>query len=284
MREPVVDWRSLSPVERERQFSPRLAVPDADQWLAAWAARSAELDPDLGGVRDIRYGPGPKQTFDVFAPTEPAPLIVFIHGGYWRALDKSDHGFVVDGLMRSGFGVVNVNYDLCPTVTLSELNRQIGSAIRQIASRGDALGVGGGRFFIMGHSAGAHAAVLAAADEKLAGYLKGVIAVSGIYDTQAVAEISVNEDVRMSTYEAHALNALAMKPDRNITIMCSVGALEPAAWIGQSIAYNAMAKIHSKDCTLDIVADCHHFSVLEASCDPARDAGQRIKAFVRDNA
>jgi arylformamidase len=186
-------------------------------------------------------------------------------------------------LLRGGVSVVNLNYDLSPDVTLTEPNRQITTGINHIEDQRAALGLGNGDLYLMGHSSGAHAAALAAADPNLARLISGTIAVSGVYDTRAVTRTSINEDVRMSRNEADALNVLAMSPQANIRILCSVGGNEPPAWIGQSIAYYRMANTTADDCRLDIVEGADHFGVLEASCDPDHAAGQRLLSFLAEH-
>ncbi|HZD25465.1 MAG TPA: alpha/beta hydrolase, partial [Alphaproteobacteria bacterium] len=109
------DWRAHEAEELERHFNPRVAVPEAAELLERYAARAAAARQALPGTYDMRYGSGEKQTFDLHPPARPAdgkPLLVFIHGGYWRALDKSDHSFVVPVFTAAGATVVNLNYDL----------------------------------------------------------------------------------------------------------------------------------------------------------------------------
>ena len=278
---PSEDWRSLDPEALVAQFMPRIAVPDAQEYLDSWALRSAELARSFPGNYDLRYGKGPKMTFDLHVATDPsAPLIVFIHGGYWRALDKADHVFAARGLHHSGFSVANLNYDLCPAVSLLELNRQIGRAVRHICNQAPVWGVAAAPVYIMGHSAGAHAAALAAADPELPDAVAGIIAVSGIFDTNVVPHLPINEEVRLTAADAAVLNLMNRPPRFHLRALVVVGGLEPPAWIGQSTAWHRRASGHLADCRLDIVAGTHHFSVLEACCDPDHAAGRMMADFL----
>ncbi len=280
MTKPILVWQRLSDADLEAHFNPRVAVVDAAVRLQDWSKRSAALANDLTCRGDIRYGDGPKMTFDLYGVDAAAPTIIFFHGGYWRALDKRDHVCVVEGLLRGGLNVVNFNYDLCPDVTLSELNDEIAAGIHYVASNRTSLGLGDSGLFMMGHSAGAHAAAVAISIPETAELLDGIIAVSGIYDTRAVRRTSINADVRMSEEEAARLNALTMAPHHDLRILCVVGADEPAAWIGQSVAYHEMASEHVGDCRLAAVPETDHFSVLEKSADPDHPIGRRILDFV----
>ena len=102
------DWRGLSNEELEPHFNPRIAVPDAMDWLARFTSRSAAIRENLAGDYDRRYGDGEKCVYDFHPADGPgdggkAPLVIFIHGGYWRLMDKSDHSFVVPPLTARGF-------------------------------------------------------------------------------------------------------------------------------------------------------------------------------------
>ena len=89
-------WKTMTLREREEHFNPRVAVPSADAYLqrAATAAAAAREQLSRTSRFDIDYGDGPNQNLDVLrgsSSDQPAPVVVFIHGGYWRALDKNDH-------------------------------------------------------------------------------------------------------------------------------------------------------------------------------------------------
>jgi arylformamidase len=100
----------MTPEEVERGYNNRAAVPDHPRWLAFYAERSAATVRDLGPARDLRYGPGPKETLDLFLPSAAAKAtLVFLHGGYWRALDKSDFSFVAAPFVAQGIAVAVVN-------------------------------------------------------------------------------------------------------------------------------------------------------------------------------
>ncbi len=98
----------------EREYNLRAAFPDHLQWFARWAADSERARAAMRVVRDVRYGEGPKQTVDLFPAERPRGALLFIHGGYWRALDKDDHSFIAPPFVAQGLGVAVVNYDLCP--------------------------------------------------------------------------------------------------------------------------------------------------------------------------
>ncbi|MFP4126765.1 MAG: alpha/beta hydrolase, partial [Alphaproteobacteria bacterium] len=158
----ATDWRELAPAAREAQLNPRLAVGDAvaQSYLAGYAQRSQAARLRLAGERDRRYGPQPKATYDLFRPATPPPhpAFVFIHGGYWRALDKDEHSFVVEPAVAAGFAGVVVNYDLCPAVTLDHIVAEMRAFMAHLAAAAGELGLRTDGVALAGHSAGAHLA------------------------------------------------------------------------------------------------------------------------------
>src|SRR4030095_14726728 len=130
-------------------------------------AARADFSPQL----DLRYGAGPKETLDLFVPAGPfAAVFVFFHGGYWRALDKSDFSFVAPPLLARGIAVAVVNYDLCPDVSIATIVDECRRAIAWLVSDGGGRGASAERIVVGGHSAGGHlAAMLLATDWAAAG-------------------------------------------------------------------------------------------------------------------
>src|SRR2546422_3853193 len=112
----------LTPELVERGYNNRAAVPDHPRWFARYAELSAAAVAELRPERDLRYGSGPKETLDLFVPSAPAmATFVFIHGGYWRALDKSEFSFVAPPFVRRGIAVAGINFDLWPAVSIAAL-------------------------------------------------------------------------------------------------------------------------------------------------------------------
>ncbi|RYY67420.1 MAG: alpha/beta hydrolase, partial [Comamonadaceae bacterium] len=114
----------------DRMYNNRDLVPDNAAYLSRWAADSRQARASVPCELDLPYGDQPGETLDVFpAPSPDAPVLLFIHGGYWRALDKSDHSFIAPAFTRDGACVVVPNYALCPTVTVPQIVLQMVRAV-----------------------------------------------------------------------------------------------------------------------------------------------------------
>src|SRR5262249_15792996 len=131
----------LTPDFVERGYNLRAAVPDHPRWFERYARTSAEARAQFSPRLDLRYGPGPKETLDLFLPEISAGgTFVFFHGGYWRALDKSDFSFVAPPFLARGIAVAVVNYDLCPDVDIATIVDECRRAIVWLVREGRSLG------------------------------------------------------------------------------------------------------------------------------------------------
>lgn len=73
-----------------------------------------------------------------------------MHGGYWKAFDKSYWSHLAAGPLARGYAVAVPSYDLCPDVRISEISSQIAAALTEVANRTQ------GTIVLSGHSAGGH--------------------------------------------------------------------------------------------------------------------------------
>jgi arylformamidase len=139
--------------------------------------------------------------FDYHPGDRDAPVIINIHGVYWRALDKSAMQHHMADLSRSGFSTANLNYPLCPEISLTEIVHSLQHALDKLVGR-VMENTPYPKFILLGHSAGAHLSAHLSHHPRLQGKLAGVVALTGIYETEVVRHIAVNDDIRMTPQEA----------------------------------------------------------------------------------
>jgi arylformamidase len=270
----ATDWRRLAPAAREAQLNPRLAVGDAvaQNYLAGYAQRSRAARLRLAGIRDRRYGPQPKATFDLFRPATapPHPAFVFLHGGYWRALDKDEHSFVVEPAVAAGFAGLVVNYDLCPQVTLDAIVAEMRAFMAHLAEHAGELGLRTDGIALAGHSAGAHLAAMLLHDPGPRGRLAIYWAelASGIYEPEAALDLGINDEIRLTPEVARRNNALAYPPTSPLPVRVTAGAAEPPAWRAQSDAYAELVRGAGCEVERTDVAGADHFSLLDTAIVP----------------
>ena len=197
---------------QEAGYNLRLRHPDFEEYFAVWEADSARVRASVDCTLDVRYGADPNMTADLFPATAgSAPIQVFIHGGYWRSMDKDIHSFPAEGFVAAGGAAVSLNYALAPAVTIDTIVEQCRTALEWIADHADRLNGDPERIFVSGHSAGGHlTAMMLCTDWAVRGrpgnLVKGGTAISGIFDLAPLMETSINDDIRLDA-EAAARNS-----------------------------------------------------------------------------
>ncbi|TDQ81332.1 arylformamidase [Dongia mobilis] len=281
---PKVDYATLSNAVLAQHFMPRIAVPDHENWLAEDLARSAPLRQLPGVGRDLRYGPGQRQVLDVFpAATPGAPILIWFHGGYWRALSKDYYAFLAPAFQSAGAAVVLVNYDLCPLVTLADLLAQTRSALHWVRTHASEMSGSGDRLILAGNSAGAHISAMAlqyaaSADPAPLAAIRAAALITGIYDLAPVPRIPVQEELRLTEADIGNLSPMHLPIHTHVPALVAVGAEEPELWIEQSARYHAKIREAGMPAEYMCIADRHHFSITR---DLADSTAPLTRAMVR---
>jgi len=243
-----VRWQDLPAAELERHFNPRAAVPDFEAYGPVRVAASAAVRARLrDSALDLRYGPNPLETLDVFRPDgagAPAPVQLYIHGGYWRAMDKNDFSFVAGPIVDAGGVAVVMNYDLCPNVTLDEIVREVRRCVVWTWRNVARYGGDPARLHLSGSSAGGHLVAMALAhdwtqDGLPADVIRGAVPITGIYDIAPVLGISVNAEIRLDAEMARRNSPMFMPLLSRAPALVAVGGGETPGWIRQSRDYAA---------------------------------------------
>jgi arylformamidase len=261
----------------EREYNLRAAFPDHPQWFARWAADSEAARARLEGRLNLRYGSGPRQTVDLFPAAQPRGALLFIHGGYWRALDKSDHAFVAPPLVAQGIGVAVINYDLCPDVSIARIVDECREGVAWLRREGTRYGVPAERLVVSGHSAGGHlAAMLVATDWSALGSpsgLAGAVAISGVFDLEPLVQVSFNADLKLDRARARAVSPIHLRPRSSVPMLVAAGAEETSEFIRQSwLLWERWPECHSPGRRGPLfVPERHHFSVVSDLGDPASE-------------
>lgn len=286
-------WQEIPREDLEAIYNPRAAGPNVEAGLARRIAESNAARDQLSGTCvadiDLRYGPGEKQTLDLYRPlnppSAPAPLAIFIHGGYWRAGDKQEATLVVPPLLNDGAVVANVNYDLCPKITLDAMVEQIVSAVRYCHQHAAEWNADPNRLTLLGHSAGAHLAARVMntnADEHgtPADLIHSVVAISGIYEPEVITHITVNEVAKIDTATARRNDCLVNPPSGNAKYLVIAGGDEPAGWIEQSRLYVDVVRGAGYECEYFVLDGTDHFTVGCEMVAPGSDAFSKISRYM----
>jgi len=266
------------PAWLDAQYNNRARVPDAMDVLARWAQASRVAREGSPARRlDLRYGDGPGETLDVFPAARPgAPVLLFVHGGYWRALDKSDHSFVAPSFVADGATVVVVNYALCPAVTIEDIALQMVRAVAWTWRHAAEFGADPDRIAVAGHSAGAHLAAMLLScrwkqvgDDLPAAPLSGALAISGLYDLEPVRLTPfLQGDLRLTPAQVTRLSPAFFPRPKGGKLYAVVGGDES----DEFMRHNQLIRDQWGPTAVPVcetVVGANHFTVLESLVDPA---------------
>jgi arylformamidase len=260
----------------ESLYNNRAAVPDFQSYFDRWAEQSAQARRALSCEIDVPYGDDIMETMDVFLPRgEAKAILMFIHGGYWRSLDKKDHSFVATPFVNAGIAVAAINYSLCPAVSMEHIAKQVVAAGAFLYKNASDFEAPRKRLFVAGHSAGGHLTAMAlaclwkaAAPGLPQKVFQAGLSVSGLYDLTPLVNVPfLNVDLRLTEESARKLSPALMMPPTNAPLHIAVGGQEIGGFKDQ---HRIIAQSWRKVLGEDIPCPPHnHFSVLDAFADPA---------------
>ncbi len=246
---------------REREYSPSSAIGGNYQpHIARYAADSALALSQVPVRRDLRYGEAARALLDFFparAASGSSALLVFIHGGYWQELSKNESAFLAPAWHAAGVAHATIGYTLAPQATVPEIVRQCVAAIEWLKSRADSLGFDPENIVVAGSSAGAYLATACAAQTAL----RGVVAVSGLFDLSPLIGTSINEALGLDSAIACTLD-LMQSTSRFAPAVIAWGAIETSEFKRQSRAFAAKLIAQRVECSEFEIEARNHFDVI----------------------
>jgi len=266
-------WRDWDQEALDGQLNNRVRYPKYPEYFAAWASASQMVRERLPRRLDIAYGPTAGQKLDFFpaAGAGPSPMLVFLHGGYWQALDKSDFSYLAPAFVEDGIAFVSVNYDLAPAISLTTMVEQVERALAWLAQHAAELGCDSHRLVLAGHSAGGHLAAitmireaLAAADGGPRPLVSAGCSISGLYDLVPIRRSYQQKVVRITEREAHALSPLRLQPAALAPLVVAVGDQESEEFILQQEALVAQWRALGLPIEAHDLPGDNHFEAVDA--------------------
>ena len=235
----VVTETHVAPTDRaawDEAYENGAFIPGASDYPPRWAREAQAFRNHLGALAelDIGYGDAPRERFDLFQPDgHPMGLVVFVHGGYWKAFDKSSWSHLAAGPLARGWAVAMPGYTLCPDARIAEITRQIGRAVTEAAGRVD------GPIRLVGHSAGGHlvsrmgclgAPIAADAQARIA----RIVSLSGLHDLRPLARTTMNDILRLDEAEARTESPALLDPLPSLDLFAWVGSDERPEFLRQN--------------------------------------------------
>ena len=268
----------------DAQYNLRAAVKDFQNYFDQWDRWSKKTRDNIQNRLDIAYGSAPLEVLDIFfADQENAPVVVFIHGGYWQRLDKSDFSYIAEGFVHAGVTVAVVNYSLAPEVGMDEIVQQSRRALAWIWRHAQDHQYDPNRIHVCGHSAGGHlTAVLAATNWVALGQdlpqnlIKSACAISGIFDLEPIRLCYLNEVLGMDAAVSKRNSPLYDLPQKGMPMILAVGELETDEFHRQTHTYAECWR--SRGFPLEVIqmAGSHHFSIIDELANPQSQLNRAV--------
>jgi len=254
--------KAYTPEWVEREYNNRALVPGHGEYFARWERDSAYVRSTLACTLDIPYGGHARQAYDYFPAADARGTLVFIHGGYWRSLDKRMFSWLAASWVAAGVNVAMINYRLAPTVRIEDIIEDSIAALNAVMEKDPST-----RVVVSGHSAGGHlTAALFATDPSRFRFelsrVAGGVPVSAVVDFTPLEFFSGNADLRLDAGQIARLN-LGHRPSTiKAPLVVAAGAAESAEFQRQSqlLADSWAPQVKS----LLLLPGIDHFSVVDA--------------------
>jgi len=256
----AVVWRGMNRATLDVAYNNAAAVAGSADWIARWTARTRDLRARHPEHLDLAYGARPRNRIDLFrSGAAAAPLLAFIHGGYWQRNAKEVFGCLAAGPLARGIDVAMVGYTLCPEIRLTGLVAEIEAAVEWLAARARERGFPARRIAVAGWSAGGHLTALAMRHRAV----DGGLAISGIFDLEPIRLGSLNDAVRLDPPEVEALSPIRQIPRAAGPLIVAHGERELPELQRQSREYWAAWEGAGLRGRLLALGDRDHFSILD---------------------
>lgn len=267
----VIVYRGYRADQLDRQYNARAAVPNCEKIFDSWRARSADYRQRSLCELNVSYGPSESETLDLFTPDRSnASVLIFIHGGYWRSMDKSDFSYLAEGFVDRGGLVVVVNYGLCPGVTMDNIVGQIRAACEWVWRNCKKYGGDPSMMHVSGHSAGGHlTAMLMATHWQLNApdlppdLIKSGTAVSGLFELEPLLYLPLNEDLKLDAATAHRNSPIFLEPRTDAPLSIVVGSKESEEFRRQSHDFTDKWRGRGARVKYVELSGLNHFTILD---------------------
>lgn len=269
--------------ELDAQYDVEKSVPDFMVYARHYIDESRLARHRLKCELDVPYGQTRDEHVDIFpAAQRKAPILIFIHGGYWRMLSSKEFSCVALGPVAAGVALVNVNYSLCPKVGIDEITRQARAAVAWTYRNAESFGGDRDRIYVTGHSAGGHLTAMCLNTDWPGEYglpddiIKGAMPVSGLFDIEPIRYTLMQPLLQFNGDEV-ARNSPVRHVRRNATpMLCTWGGDEPAEFARQSTEYAQAWSLAGNRVEVWSQPGANHFTAIYGFEDPKSELCRRL--------
>ena len=280
----AIVFKGYTAHQLEKQYNARAAVPDHEKIFEEWRMRSADFRRQSECELDIPYASSARGTLDLFLPRRAhAPVHIFIHGGFWRAMDKSDFSYLAEGLVAGGALVAIVNYGLCPAFSIAQIVCQIRDACEWLWRNCSTYGGNPDAIHVSGHSAGGHLTAMMMATDWLSLYpdlipnlIKSGVALSGLFELEPMLYIPLNDDLNMDKKGARHSSPIFLNPLTDAPLSIVVGGEESDEFRRQSTHF--FEKWRGREASVEYLElpNLNHFTIIDQMKTPGNALTQTM--------
>ena len=281
-------WASMTDADRQREYSPSSCLPGGDyQTHIREYRRASETswawanDHPTASTTTIRYGDDDAHAIDVMTliGDRPAPLLAFIHGGYWQELSRVESRFPAATCISRGWNYAAIDHTLAPAAPLDRIVDECRQAVRTLATQAETLGLDPNRIVLAGHSAGAHLAAMVAADPDGTD-VAGLVLVSGIYELEPLIGTTVNNRLGLDPDAARRNSPLLIDAAGSPATLVAHGSDETSEFKAQSAAFGHHLEAAGTTVTMLEIAERNHFDVILDMTEPDTPLGEAVGQLV----
>jgi arylformamidase len=280
--------------ELDAEYDLRPLVPNHLEMFTRYMRDSQSTTSRQEIVAEIAYGPNPKQTLDIFPAAsrgDLAPLVCFIHGGYWRNKDKSDFHYLAPAFTQAGIHFALVNYTLAPKASMDQIVQENREAVAWLSSNAADHGIDPKRIHVTGHSAGGHlVAMLMATDwSSLAGghlesdVLAGGTAISGLFDLEPIRLTYLNESLRLDKEQVLRNSPIGLSPTAKAPLILALGGDETSEYHRQQEALLGSWSEHDLPLSIVEMPGLNHYDVIDHLGHPGSALHHAVIDQVRES-
>lgn len=271
------------------QFNLRARHPNFQEYFDRNDALSAQTRHAFTHSLDQPYGDHDLQTVDTIpAPHKNAPIFVFIHGGYWKSLDKRSFHFTARPFLERGCAAAHINYRMAPEISMPDIVADIVASIHWIHEHAEKFNGDPNAIFLAGHSAGGHLALmgtleLEAKRDPVLASIKSILSISGLFDLNPIRNSFLNEELQLDESIVREYSPLT-RPTLNldIPVTFTVGGNETEAFLSQSREMHDRMLANGIPSSYNLLPNLNHFDIVyEISTQNGLIAAPAIEAIPR---
>ena len=252
-------WKNFSKEDLDKAYNNSLAVTNSTEIVQSWIQSSILAKRKLHGDQDISYGDTAFQRFDFFPAGNDAPVIVFLHGGFWQMRSKDDFTFIAPPLVDAGFSVAMLGYRLAPHANMNEIVQDVRDGLRAIRGYMKEKNITTQNTWLLGWSAGAHLVSMVQDEESVL----GGTAISGIYDLEPMRHCYINEKLQLDEDTSLKNSPILLKQDNFKPLDLFVGGAELQEMQRQSLDFFDYRNSINVNSIFKKIPTKNHYTILD---------------------